>query len=146
MHVLAPHSYLANSWPLRHICVSSGALDIAAAGTQGFALYDRRARKWRLFGDVGQERLFRVLQLGWLGDVVVASRQDVVARGAQGRHWGEGACEGPCTLVLHSRFFLDEQAVLTRKALPQVRSFWPRFGPVSRPSLLPLPAFTAPWL
>jgi hypothetical protein len=63
-----------------------------------------------------------VLQLGWLGDVVVASRQAVVARGAQAQHWGEGAREGgQCTLVLYSRFFLDEQAVLARKALPQVR-------------------------
>lgn len=94
----------------------AGALDIAVAGTQGFALYDRRSGKWRLFGDVGQERAFTALHLGWLGDVVAVCRQEVAARKG-----GGGDAAGECSLVLHSRFFLDEQTVMAQRPLHQVR-------------------------
>ena len=98
-------------------CESAGALDIAAAGTQGFALYDRRTSKWRLFGDVGQERAFVALHLGWLSDVVAVCRESLPRPGAKATQGKE------CSLVLHSRFFLDEQTIMAQRPLHQVR--WP---------------------
>ena len=121
-HVLAPHAFLANSWPLRSVAVSSDALDVAVAGKQGLALYDRRARKWRLFGDVGQERAFRVLHLGWLQNVVVAT---IVANpGASAQQSGEDgasvAANEAYSLVLYSRYALEQQSILARRSLPEV--------------------------
>lgn len=133
MHELVPHSYLCNSWPLRLVRVSPEGLDIAVAGTQGFALYDRRSKKWRIFEDVGQERVFQVLQLGWLRDVVVVARRD---GGGGGRP--AGAAER-CSLVLHSRFYLDQQEVLVRQPLPEV------LPSPFRPSLLTLRCCAVVW-
>ena len=36
--------------------LSADGMDIAAAGRRGLALYSRRSGRWRLFGDVSQER------------------------------------------------------------------------------------------
>lgn len=43
-----------------HAAISKDRQDIAVAGTRGLAVYSRRARRWRLFGDATQERLIRV--------------------------------------------------------------------------------------
>jgi hypothetical protein len=53
-HVPLPAAYLAANWPLQHVAVSGCGADIAAAGRQGLALFNRRQEKWRLFGDVSQ--------------------------------------------------------------------------------------------
>jgi hypothetical protein len=75
-HVLLPTAYLASNWPLSHAAVSANGLDIAVAGRQGLALYSRQAERWRLFGDVSQERRVHCLALGWLDSVVVACSAD----------------------------------------------------------------------
>jgi hypothetical protein len=118
MHVLVPQSYLVNSWPLRNVSVAAGALDIAAAGSRGFVVYDRRSGKWRLFGDVGQERAFVAQHLGWLPDIVV------VCQGENRRQLEDsgGFKARESRLVLHSRFFLDEQSIIAQRSLHQVRS------------------------
>ncbi len=71
-HVLLPTTYLASNWPLTHAAVSANGLDIAVAGRQGLALYSRQTERWRLFGDVSQERRVNCLVLGWLDNIVVA--------------------------------------------------------------------------
>lgn len=53
-HVPLPASYLASNWPVQHVSVSACGGDIAAAGRQGLAVYNRRQEKWRLFGDISQ--------------------------------------------------------------------------------------------
>jgi hypothetical protein len=53
-HVPLPAAYLAANWPVQHVAVSACGADIAAAGRQGLALFNRRQEKWRLFGDVSQ--------------------------------------------------------------------------------------------
>ena len=43
-------------------------MDIAVAGSRGLALYSRRSARWRLFGDISQERELAVqVWLPWLG-------------------------------------------------------------------------------
>uniref|UniRef100_A0A383V6J0 RIC1 C-terminal alpha solenoid region domain-containing protein n=1 Tax=Tetradesmus obliquus TaxID=3088 RepID=A0A383V6J0_TETOB len=71
-HVPLPAAYLAAAWPLQHVAVSACGADIAAAGRQGLALFNRRQEKWRLFGDVSQERRVSCVGLGWLSGFVVA--------------------------------------------------------------------------
>lgn len=43
-----------------HAAISQDRQAVAAAGTCGLAVYSRRARRWRLFGDATQERSMRV--------------------------------------------------------------------------------------
>lgn len=43
-----------------HAAISQDRQDIAVAGTRGLAVYSRRARRWRLFGDATQERSIQV--------------------------------------------------------------------------------------
>ncbi len=56
IHLRLPAPYLAANWPLSHAALSSDGMDIAVAGRYGLALYSRHSAKWRLFGDVSQER------------------------------------------------------------------------------------------
>ena len=56
IHLRLPAPYLAANWPLSHAALSSDGMDIAVAGRYGLALYSRRSARWRLFGDVSQER------------------------------------------------------------------------------------------
>ncbi len=55
-HLRLPQQYISSSWPLVHAALSSDGMDVAVAGTQGLALYSRRSARWRLFGDISQER------------------------------------------------------------------------------------------
>lgn len=55
-HIKAPPAYVAANWPLVHVAVSPDAADIAVAGIRGICLYSCRSGRWRLFGDVSQER------------------------------------------------------------------------------------------
>ena len=55
-HLRLPQQYISSSWPLVHAALSADGMDVAVAGTQGLALYSRRSARWRLFGDISQER------------------------------------------------------------------------------------------
>lgn len=122
-HALLPHSYAAACWPVRMVSVAAGALDIAVAGSRGFLLHDRRTGRWRMFGDVRQERAFTALRLAWLSGAVVACQQ---AAPPEARGDGDGgtpaaAVGDTCKVVVYSRFFLDASTVLAEMPLLQVR-------------------------
>ena len=68
-HLRVPQAYMASNWPLIHAAVSSDGYDIACAGSRGLALYSRRSGKWRLFGDVSQERAICTMAVIWLPKV-----------------------------------------------------------------------------
>ena len=59
-HLRVPQQYISANYPIAHAAMSPDGVDIAIAGTKGLALYSRRSLKWRLFGDVSQERAFSV--------------------------------------------------------------------------------------
>ena len=61
-HIALPFHYINTNWPLMHTAISPNGMDVAVAGRRGLALYSRAADKWRLFGDVSQER-----QVSWSG-------------------------------------------------------------------------------
>ena len=55
-HLRPPAAYVGANWPLIQAAVSCDGMDVAVAGTRGLALYSRRSSRWRLFGDISQER------------------------------------------------------------------------------------------
>ena len=55
-HIRVPQQYIVARYPLTHASISPDGMDIAIAGTRGLGLYSRRSNRWRLFGDVSQER------------------------------------------------------------------------------------------
>jgi hypothetical protein len=71
-HLRVPSAYMASNWPLVHAAVSADGYDIAAAGTRGLALYSRRSGRWRLFGDVSQEKNIFTMAIVWLPKVTRA--------------------------------------------------------------------------
>ena len=89
---------------------------MAAAGTCGLAVYSRRARRWRLFGDATQERSIRVQGLVWLPGGVIAVVAQVAGAG------GAPAAAGDAPqLLLYPHDHLDAARVLARLPLQQVR-------------------------
>ncbi|KAK9828450.1 hypothetical protein WJX72_000056 [[Myrmecia] bisecta] len=113
-HLRVPHQYIAANYPIMHASLSSDGLDIAVAGTHGLALYSRRSGRWRLFGDVSQEREMSVQALLWLPRIVVAS----VQRSGSGSRTGQ--LQAPAELLLYPRYHLDNSSLLARYPLPQV--------------------------
>jgi RAB6A-GEF complex partner protein 1 len=118
-HAPLPHAYVSACWPVQQLAVCQNILDIAVAGTHGVVLYDRRQSRWRVFGDVRQERAFRARLLAWLPGIVIVCRQEATDGALE--QWDDAGGSGECAIVLHSRFHLDEASVLCRLPLVQVR-------------------------
>ena len=55
-YIKLPQQYISPRYPLLHAAISQDGMDIAVAGTRGLGLYSRRSCRWRLFGDISQER------------------------------------------------------------------------------------------
>ena len=122
-HAMLPHSYVAACWPVRTVSVAAGALDIAVAGRRGFVLHDRRSGRWRVFGDVRQERQFVALRLAWLAGAAVACQQAAPLEArpdSDGGRRPEPADSG-CKIVIYSRFFLDASTILAEMPLLQAQ-------------------------
>eukprot|EP00891_Asterochloris_glomerata_P001441 jgi/Astpho2/1441/e_gw1.00025.4.1_t len=109
-HLRLPQQYISSSWPLVHAALSSDGMDVAVAGTQGLALYSRRSARWRLFGDISQERSVAVQTLLWLPRVVVACA--LIGGAKKGDKAG-------CQLLLYPRYHLDNSSLLARYSLVQ---------------------------
>ncbi|KIY91851.1 hypothetical protein MNEG_16112, partial [Monoraphidium neglectum] len=105
-HVPLPAGYVAAGWPLVHAAASASGADVAVSGRRGLAVYGRHAERWRLFGDVTQERRVSCVALGWLGGnvvacsapsidpVIAATSQWALARAAPPGHRGGGGGGG----------------------------------------------------
>lgn len=65
-------TYLQANYPIKYVSLSPDGQNIAIAGKQGFAIYNRGLRKWRLFGDVFQEAEIKPNALEWIDNIVVA--------------------------------------------------------------------------
>ena len=81
------------------------------AGRHGMALYSRRAHRWRMFGDVGQERDLQVLTLVWLPKVVAAVARVASATDGAAAH-----------IVIYPRYHLDNASRLAMYPLASVPS------------------------
>jgi hypothetical protein len=142
-HLRLPRAYIADNWPVRHVAVSDDGRYVAAAGRRGVILRSLRSAKWRVFGDVSQERALCAAALLWLGAaVVVVNNAAAVAAGEDdARSGGGGGGEGPAVppagspnvrpspalasrtgaayeLLVFPRYHLDATSLLARLPLP----------------------------
>jgi hypothetical protein len=80
--IQVPTVYMNSSRAVRHAGTSQSGEHIAVAGEHGLALYNVKANKWRLFGDVNQERTVHVRALAWWADsaIVVVSVESSAPR------------------------------------------------------------------
>ncbi|KAL3150452.1 hypothetical protein ABBQ32_000282 [Trebouxia sp. C0010 RCD-2024] len=113
-HIRVPQQYIAARYPLTHASISPDGVDIAVAGTRGLGLYSRRSSRWRLFGDVSQEREILVQRLLWLPRVVVACAYVGAATNQDPK-----PANLACQLLLYPRYHLDHSSLLARYPLAQ---------------------------
>ncbi len=64
-------SYIGNNWPVMHVAANEDGTHLAIAGRQGLILYDFQSKRWRVFGDITQEREIQCVGLVWLGRIIV---------------------------------------------------------------------------
>eukprot|EP00798_Chlamydomonas_sp_ICE-L_P031739 gene31739-6939_t len=126
-HVMVPLQYISANWPVTHVAISGSGLDIAVAGRRGLALYSRASDRWRLFGDVSQERQVSCRALCWLHSMVVvcSGPEDGQTHGSSGNlasaanhSSGAGGMEegsGKYELILFPRYHLDMSSVICRE-------------------------------
>ncbi|KAK9798509.1 hypothetical protein WJX73_005261 [Symbiochloris irregularis] len=122
-HLRPPAAYIGANWPLSVAALSSDGLDVAVAGLRGMALYSRRSARWRLFGDISQERELAVQSLLWLPRMVLACASTAAWAGrgasAQQRAAATAATKSGVQLLVFPRFHLDSSSLLGRHPLPQ---------------------------
>ena len=63
--------YLWDNWPIVHVAGNDDGSYLAMAGRQGLLLYDLQTKKFRVFGDVLQERQLHCVGIVWFGKIVV---------------------------------------------------------------------------
>ena len=66
-----PSKYLAENWPIRHVSASADGTQLAVSGACGLTLLDLRTKRWRVFGDVSQERELSCVGVGWFRHIVI---------------------------------------------------------------------------
>lgn len=91
------------NWPLTHVAANDEGTYLAVAGQRGVILYNLRSKKWRVFGDVMQERAIRCVGLLWLGKLVA------ICNHRQQTDTYE--------LALYPRYHLDDSSLLFRQPL-----------------------------
>ncbi len=52
--------YMQEAWPIKFVCLNFSHSKLAAAGTQGFAIYNIKKSKWLFFSNQSNEREFTV--------------------------------------------------------------------------------------
>jgi len=70
-HLMLPATYMTTNWPAQNMAVSKDGMDIAISGERGVVLYNMKQRRWRMFGDMSQERQVKCCSLFWMDDMVV---------------------------------------------------------------------------
>lgn len=102
-HLVLPVSYISQNWPVLHVAASKDGMYLAIAGRQGMILYDLRAKRWRVFGDVTQEQRIHCVGLLWLGKIVVICNYNDSSNTYE--------------LLFYPRYHLDQSSLLCRRAL-----------------------------
>jgi hypothetical protein len=71
-HVCVPQQYLDSAYPIRVASLNRTQDDVVVAGLHGLAVYSIPRAKWRLIGDLSQDKSLVVRHLGWVhSDVIV---------------------------------------------------------------------------
>ncbi|XP_024394918.1 uncharacterized protein [Physcomitrium patens] len=103
-HLIIPQPYIWDNWPVVHVSGNEDGSYLAIAGGKGLLLHDLQMKKFRVFGDVLQERQVHCVGVIWVGKIVV------ICNYREKSNWFE--------LCLYPRYHLDEASLLCRKQLP----------------------------
>eukprot|EP00850_Spirogloea_muscicola_P003181 SM000012S25443 [mRNA] locus=s12:1087565:1095716:- [translate_table: standard] len=103
-HLVIPQTYMRSNWPVRHVAANDDGSYLAIAGQRGLILYNLRHKRWRVFGDVSQERALKCMGLLWLGRIIVICNHREATNTYE--------------LSLYPRYHLDESSLLYRQPLP----------------------------
>lgn len=95
--------YISLNWPLMHVAASDDGSYLAMAGQRGVILHNLRLKKWRVFGDIRQEKAIRCVGLLWMGKIIIVAHHNAAADTFE--------------LCLYPRFHLDESSLLFRLPL-----------------------------
>ena len=85
-----PQKYLQDNWPVRHVSSSADGAHLAVSGAHGLTMLDTRSKRWRVFGDVSQERELRCVGLAWYRHIVVVYALAETAP-AEDNIWGDAS-------------------------------------------------------
>ncbi|CAF4245840.1 unnamed protein product, partial [Didymodactylos carnosus] len=80
--IQVPQLYIHNNWPIKFACIDNTGQYLAVAGQHGFAHLSLLTRKWKLFGNAGQERDIRVVGglLWWQEFIICGSTSNSDSR------------------------------------------------------------------
>jgi len=113
-HVRIPNQYAENSYPIRSASVNPAGTDIVIAGRRGFGVYQMKQGRWRLFGDVSQERRLKTKYVNWLDDNIIVAGSDIIVPGRNGEV--KKVSTNMC-LYFYPKHHLDESSLLGKYEL-----------------------------
>ena len=73
VHVRVPQQYIESSYPVRLSSLNFAGTDALVAGKHGFCVYHIAQNRWRLFGDITQEKQLNVVHIKWLTDDIIVA-------------------------------------------------------------------------
>ena len=74
-HLIIPHDYLWRNWPPKYVAINADASYAAVAGEHGVAVCQVRMQRWKVFGDVANDRCIRCCALAWVRRTIVIGNE-----------------------------------------------------------------------
>ena len=115
-HVCVPQQYLDSAYPIRVASLNTTQEDVVVAGVHGLAVYNIPRAKWRLIGDLSQDKSLVVRHLGWVHSEVVVACTEVRGTG-KGKNASAFGTKGVKLLFL-PKGHLDASSLLGAHDLP----------------------------
>lgn len=105
-HVRVPQQYLDSAYPIASAALNSSGSDIVIAGSHGIGLYSVSTKRWRLIGDVSQDKAIKASYVGWIHDDVILVCASIT--GGTSKRLPE--CKA--ALVFFAKGYLDASSIL----------------------------------
>ena len=113
-HVRVPQQYLDSAFPIVTASLNMCGTDIVVAGSHGIGLYSIVAKRWRLIGDVSQDKAIKASHVGWIHDDVIL----VCATISGGKN--KRLPDSKAALLLFSKGYLDASSILAFENLDSI--------------------------
>lgn len=113
-HVRVPQQYLDSAYPIIAASLNMSGTDIVVAGSHGICVYSVLTKKWRLIGDVSQDKAIQAYHVGWIHDDVIL----VCASIARGKN--KRLPDSKAALLLFSKGYLDASSILAFENLDSI--------------------------
>ncbi len=115
-HVCVPQQYIDSAYPIRLSSLNRTQEDVVVAGVHGLAVYNIPRAKWRLIGDLSQDKSLAVRHLGWVHSEVIVACAKIRGTG-RGKKPSAFGAKGVKLLFL-PRGHLDASSLLGVHDLP----------------------------